>query len=110
MGIGIPDVLKKRFGKKIDSLSAIPWAMTEGNTTKQGVSGGIGLAILKEFITLNKGKIRVISGDGFWQMYEDSTEGRRFEKPFPGTSVNIEVRTDDPANYALAGEISGSIF
>jgi hypothetical protein len=42
--------------------------MKDGHSTKQGISGGIGLAILKEFVILNKSKIQIISDDGFYQL------------------------------------------
>lgn len=106
IGIGIPESINRRFGVKLDSITAIDWAMKSGHTTKQGVSGGIGLALLQEFIRQNKGKIQVISRDGFWELNEVGVQTNVFPNEFPGTAVNIYVRTDDPASYALVSEVT----
>jgi len=106
IGIGIPESINRRFGVSFDSVTAISWAMKSGNTTKQGVSGGIGLALLQEFISQNRGKIQVISGDGFWELNERGVETKVFTNEFPGTAINIYVRTNDPASYALVSEVT----
>lgn len=105
LGIGIRESVNRRFNSNLNAVAAIDWAMESGNTTRQGISGGIGLAILKEFIEKNKGELQVISNNGFWQFSEKK---KLFNKEFPGTIVNITVRTDDPASYALASEVKES--
>ena len=52
-GDGFKQKFIQRFNKKISSVEAIRWAAQDRNTTKVGVSGGIGLAILSEFIKRN---------------------------------------------------------
>jgi hypothetical protein len=78
------------------------------NTTKTGpIPGGLGLKLLREFITLNKGCIQVVSDKGFWE--QDSNGNvitKAFSYPFPGTVVNIEINTADKNTYALSSEIS----
>jgi hypothetical protein len=38
---------------KLDSCEAIKWALTEGNTTKEGDQpGGLGLKLIKDFIQM----------------------------------------------------------
>jgi hypothetical protein len=104
IGIGFKENIKHRFSADLTSAQAIGWAMKNGNTTKKEVSGGIGLALLTEFIQRNKGKIQIISGDGFWEMNGKEISGKTFPWLFPGTMVNICVLTDDPAAYALVSE------
>lgn len=81
------------------------WAVQDKKTTKQGVSGGIGLAVLKEFIGINKGKMQIVSNDGFYQFDDNGEDLRIFNGEFPGTIVNLQFRTDDRNNYSLKSEI-----
>ena len=104
-GIGFKNKINNRFGWSIDAIQAIQWAVEDKNTTKENVSGGIGLALLKEFIKMNKGKMQIISDSGF---YEFGTEGdffKLFNGQFPGTIVNLQFRTDDMSAYSLKNEI-----
>lgn len=105
MGIGFKQKVNSRFNSNLNSVQAIKWAVIDGNTTKS-IPGGIGLALLKEFIGLNNGKMQIISDNGF---YEYSNEGERnyhFNKPFPGTIVNLQFRTDDTSSYILQSELT----
>lgn len=104
-GIGFKQRFINRFKKEnVNSVEVIRWAIKDKSTTKQDISGGLGLAILSEFIKLNKGKLQIISYDGF---YESNGVGEKVEildKCFPGTIVNVEFRTDDLRNYSLVSE------
>jgi hypothetical protein len=104
LGIGMRNRINRYLGVSFSAVDAIEWAMAERNTTKSSDSGGLGLAILKSFITMNKGKIQVISNDGFWEFSETGVFSRFFEDEFPGTAVNICINTDDPMHYMLKEE------
>ncbi|MBC2695284.1 MAG: ATP-binding protein [Desulfobacteraceae bacterium] len=67
-GIGFKNRVNNRFETSLSSVQAIKWAMIDGNSTKQDISGGIGFAILREFVSINKDKIQIIRDDGFYQM------------------------------------------
>jgi len=113
IGIGFKESVNRRFGANISSIQAIRWAMEEGHTTKEETSGGLGLSLLKEFIHKNNGKIQVISGDGYWEYSGESIIEQTFREPFPGTVINIRVRTDDPCQYRLkskAKKIGNDLF
>jgi len=104
-GIGFKNKINNRFGCSVDAVQAIQWAVKDKNTTKENVSGGIGLALLKEFIEMNKGKMQIVSDSGF---YEFGTEGdtfKLFNGQFPGTIVNLQFRTNDMSAYSLKNEI-----
>jgi len=103
-GVGFSEIFKHRFNKNISSIDAISWAVQDKNTTKVGMTGGIGLAILHEFIEINKGSLQIISGNGFYQYDCASTNTQQLNCSFPGTVVNVTFRTDDPYNYALASK------
>lgn len=105
IGMGIKNVINKRFSVNIPAIKAIEWAIKDKNTTKQGVSGGIGLSLLYEFIRINKGKVQIVSNEGFWQLDNGKITTHEFENEFPGTMVNISVRTDDENSYMMSDEI-----
>jgi len=104
-GIGFREKINRRFESKLSATQAIKWAVQDQKTTKQGVSGGIGLAVLKEFIEMNKGKLQIVSNDGYYQFNADGEQVQQFEGEFPGTIVNLQFRTDDTGNYSLASDI-----
>ena len=86
-------------------MQAITWAIGDKNSTKQDISGGIGLAILREFIIRNQGKIQIVSDDGFYQLDSHEEQTKSFSGSFPGTVINMQFRTDDAASYALISEV-----
>jgi hypothetical protein len=105
VGIGFKEKVNSRFNKNLSSVQAIKWAVQDKKTTKIGISGGIGLAVLKEFVVMNCGKMQIISKDGF---YEYSNKGEiinTFIGEFPGTIVNLQFKTNDMNNYLLKSEI-----
>lgn len=110
-GVGFRNRINKRFGSTLSSVQAIKWAVRDGHSTRQGISGGIGLAILREFITRNRGKIQIISDNGFYQLDANMEETKLFSGSFPGTIINMQFKTDDMSSYSLANEaMSDDIF
>jgi hypothetical protein len=74
--------------------------MQDYNTTRQGdIPGGLGSKILRDFITLNKGKLIVVSNGGFWCQDGEGVRLLRLTHAFPGTAVLLEVNTADPHRY-----------
>jgi hypothetical protein len=104
-GIGFREKIYRRFGSQLTSTQAISWAVKDRMTTKEGVSGGIGLAILREFVRMNRGKMQIVSHDGFYQYDGGHEVVRTFIGEFPGTIVNLQFRTNDTSSYLLPGEI-----
>lgn len=104
-GIGFREKINRRFGSNLRATQAIKWAVKEKKTTKEGISGGLGLAVLREFVILNKGKMQIISNEGFYQFDSDGETLNEFQGEFPGTIVNLQFRTDDNNNYSLKSEI-----
>ena len=112
MGQGFKNNINERFNKNLSAVQAIQWAAASGNTTKRDAPGGIGLAILKEFITLNNGTFQIVSDDGFYEYYnEEQKVYSTLSAPFPGTIVNMKFRTNDSRSYYLSTETDiNSIF
>ena len=107
MGKTIKSNVNEYLQTNLSGSDAIEWALEYGNTTKTGnIPGGLGLDIIFEFIKLNKGKIQIVSSDGYWEYRNGETENKIFDNPFPGTIVNIEFNLDDKDYYRLVEEVS----
>lgn len=90
----------------LNATKAIQWATQDKTTTKTDISGGIGLALLKEFIRKNRGKMQIISDDGFYEYNPQGEQMQLFNGSFPGTIVNLQFRTDDNTSYVMKKELS----
>ncbi len=108
VGVGFRDKINKRFNSNLSATQAIQWAVKDRNTTKVEISGGIGLAMLREFIEMNKGKMQIISNDGFYEYTHKGENMELFEGDFPGTIVNLQFRTNDNNSYILKTEVDAN--
>ena len=100
----VNDYLVRKKLNGIGDCEAIEWAFISGNTTKSQ-TGGLGLAIIKDFIELNQGSIQVVSGFGFIEYCGGSVERISLQKSFPGTIVNMKFNFDDNKKYYMKSEI-----
>lgn len=92
---------------KLSGKEAIEWAVVENHTTKPkegNIPGGLGLKIISEFVKLNKGKLQIVSSDGFWELNKGVQISDSMKYEFPGTIVNIEFNLDDASFYYLTVE------
>jgi hypothetical protein len=105
-GIGFKRKINGRFNSDLTSTQAIRWAIQDKSTTKIDVTGGIGLALLREFIGNNRGKMQIVSDDGFYQFDCQGEQIHNFKGSFPGTIVNLQFRTNDNSSYVLKGELN----
>ncbi len=111
MGNTIKGNVEHYLGCKILGEDAIEWAFVQGNTTKTGdIPGGLGLSVIFSFIEQNRGKIQVVSSDGYWEYSCGSISKRCLRQPFLGTIVNLEFNLDDDNLYYLVGESEDDIF
>jgi hypothetical protein len=107
LGIGIRDNVLKHAGLNLNAADAIAWATDGQNTTRRGnIPGGLGLKLLKEFITLNAGRIQIVSDSGYWALEHGKVITKEMLCEFSGTVVNIEIDTADKRSYKLSSEIS----
>ncbi|RMD96483.1 MAG: ATP-binding protein [Calditrichaeota bacterium] len=94
------------LNKDLTGEEAIKWAVTEKHTTKTGpIPGGLGLKLIREFIAVNKGRMQIVSADGFWEQRETQINSATFQQEFPGTIVNLEFNIDKNYSYGLSSEI-----
>ncbi|HET9177817.1 MAG TPA: ATP-binding protein [Terriglobia bacterium] len=109
LGIGIRRNVEESRGLAMAPDEAISWATEGTNTTKNGsIPGGLGLKLLREFIKLNEGVLRIVSDAGHWMLSNGAVQTALFDNPFPGTVVNIEINTSDKHSYILKSEVSES--
>jgi len=102
MGVGIHHNVSSFLKKEIQQDKAIEWAIQKLNSTR-GDIGGLGLHLLKELITLTKGKLEIVSNTGYY-FIKNGKEGLKIlDFDFPGTIINIEFKIDDKF-YFLKGE------
>lgn len=101
-GRGIDGSLKSAGITYNTPEDAIDWAMQSNNTSRQGdIPGGLGLKVLRDFIGLNNGNLTVISNRGVWRQAGSDVQKWRLRSPFPGTSVTLEIMTNDKHTYGL---------
>ena len=56
-------------------------------TPLKGKVGGLGLGVIFEFIKLNKGKIHIVSSDGYYEFSNGQVITKRLSAPFGGTLI-----------------------
>lgn len=88
----------------LSPCETIHWALKDGNTTKTD-TGGLGLALLLDFITTNNGSLQMVSGNAMLEYKEGKSKDSALEKTFPGTIVNMIFNLQDPNFYCLTSEI-----
>ncbi len=106
MGITIKKSVNDFLGNPKTGIDAIHWAVEEGHTTRIGkIPGGLGLSLIRDFLKLNKGKMQIISGDGFWEQTKKcKIIGKDFPSEFPGTIVTFVFNVDQRGYYYLDSE------
>jgi len=110
LGIGIGGNVYRHLGIRLSPENAIKWAIS-GKTTRRNRSGGLGLQLIREFIKLNKGRLIIVSGAGYWELSKGKVSTNALSRPFPGTVVTIAIDTADKSTYCLSSETdSADVF
>lgn len=105
-GIGIKNRIKKDLNQILNGRDAINKIINELKTTKKDITGGLGLQLLKDFIEKNRGKLTIISNEGFWELDENKIESKLLDKEFIGTSICLSIKTDAVVEDDEYNEIS----
>lgn len=104
-GVGIPSKVRSLpQNSSLSTSQALEWAFSPGNTTAVGISRGMGLTLLQEFIHKNQGDIKIFSNDGYACTRRDTIEYKTQNINFSGTFVNISLRCNE-SYYCLASEV-----
>lgn len=82
--------------------SPLKWAMKAGNSTSLSQKPrGIGLSLIKDFVSLNKGEFYIFSNDETYEIRRTKERFKKLNYPFPGTVVTIGFNLHDKAIYYL---------
>jgi hypothetical protein len=107
LGHGIPRLVRDFRAVPLSACDAdcIAWAVEKGHSTRPFTeSAGLGLHLLREFLSINGGVFQLISGDGYFgQFGADQPTSTTLRNPIEGTLVNIRVVFDDHL-YRIKGE------
>ncbi len=108
LGIGILSSLQssEEYSFLSNHHRAIRLATEEGVTSRPSRNAGLGLNHIKNFISINKGKMCIISGNGkvFWKFDQGKILEQDMKIPFSGTVIKLEINTDREGYYFLATE------
>jgi len=109
-GVGIPSNVRLFRGSEAaaetDSAAAcMQWAFARGNSTAQtpGVSRGLGLDVLRDFVQAARGSLDIYSHEGGYRLVDKQETFATLRAHFEGTLVNIRLQCDD-TYYVLASE------
>ena len=106
-GIGIVENVNRFRGHVSPAREALEWAFMRGTTTRPGDTGrGLGLDIVKSFVTANRGTLRIFS-NGAKATVTDHTNFANLPAGvgLQGTLIDISLRCDETL-YALSDEIA----
>ena len=106
-GVGFKSKISDRFENNFTGSQAINWAVEDKRTSKSSMTGGLGLTVLKEFISSNRGKLQIVSDTGFYEFSMGKTTCKEFFSRFPGTIVNLKFFIKNDGCYF--GEDQGKV-
>ncbi|WP_422881369.1 hypothetical protein [Pantoea agglomerans] len=112
-GVGIPATVKEFLNSDpraatLPADACLRWAFESGNTTTVGVPRGLGLSLLQEFISVNKGTLELYSSDGYVKMSNDGEVFQNNSHCFNGTVLHITLVCDEKY-YLFKDELEGII-
>jgi signal transduction histidine kinase len=93
-GITVPVRVAKRFGKHLNPVHALQWAMKKGHTTKEQTPGGVGLKLVRDFVHEHHGAVWIATGQAFWSLAAGEESFSSLPDPFPGTVVHLTMPTE----------------
>jgi hypothetical protein len=105
-GVGIPQNVRRHFGRYIRADRAIDWAFREGTSTKSArIPRGLGLATVLSLIKANSGKLELFSNEGQMTIRGDRKRLKSYDHYFRGTIMTIEFQCDSLL-YCFGSEFS----
>ncbi len=113
LGRTIKNNVNDFLGRKYNGIEAIEWAVQEQNSTKpkvDNIPGGLGFKLICDFVRMNKGKVQIVSSDGYWEQKKEIVTKYSLPDEFPGTIVNLEFNMADSSFYYLSTEKAEDII
>lgn len=106
IGLGLPSKIKEKNPHIVSDTAAVEWALEEGNTTKRGAEGGIGLYSVRDKL-LDRGVLKVISNQAYYEIKSNgSVMSQTMPERFRGTLIILEF----DIKKCLKSRESGKIF
>ena len=111
-GVGIPFNVREFLEKSnLSAEDALRWSFQMGNTTKSDFKPhGVGLSTLKDFISINNGKLEIFSNDGYAIIGSNKESYRNQTINFKGTLVNITFQCKKNEHYSSMTEYVNQPF
>jgi hypothetical protein len=103
-GVGICANVNHYLPAPLESEKAMEWAFDKTHSTLNGIVDyprGAGLSLLEGFARLNRGRIDVVSNDGYCRITDKERTFRRLKNPIIGTIFSINIHADDKHVYLL---------
>ena len=95
--------------RSLDSAQALEWAFQTGNSTAiKTISRGIGLSTLQNFVSTNRGSLKIFSNDGYVNIKDNKIIYEKRIIDFQGTLINIAFKCDE-SFYCLASEVNSGV-
>lgn len=97
LGFGIAANVREYLeNHELPAESALKWAFVRGNTTsRKGFGRGLGLEILRDFVTIKRGSLKIYSNDGYALVDRAGVSFQcRNGAAFRGTLVNVRLTCD----------------
>lgn len=109
-GPGILRNVRNYLSAPLESTMAMQWALTAGNSTetdsREKIPRGLGFDLLREFVSKNKGEIRIYSNECAAKLDDNGKYNvQRLKTPIAGTIVSITINCDG-RSYAFASQLS----
>jgi hypothetical protein len=107
VGNGIPKLVREfnPFSPAMKDAECIDWAVQKGNSTRpRGEPSGLGLHLLRQFLSVNQGVFQIVSGNGYYGQHANNQPTIcTLKSSIKGTLVNIRIVFDNYL-YQLKGD------
>jgi anti-sigma regulatory factor (Ser/Thr protein kinase) len=106
-GIGIAGSVQRFLPhRELSDVEAMEWAFERGHTTKpQRGPRGLGLKLLRDFVSVNRGSLEVYSCSAYARFTSNTPSLAALPAFFEGTIIHISLQCDE-SHYMLASESS----
>lgn len=95
--------------RSLDADQALEWAFQTGNSTAiKTISRGIGLSTLQNFVSTNRGSLKIFSNDGYVNIKDNKVIYEKRTIDFQGTLINIAFKCDE-SFYCLPSEVNSGV-
>ncbi len=99
-GIGIHSSLGGELSTPENHPDWLLEALRQGATSREKITGGIGLPLILQLLRLNHGKLQMVSGRGFLHWDTSGFQLATLPHPLPGTVITLQLNSLDRTRYS----------